>query len=152
MKAKSVTLYRSGLSWIDVGIECCTGSTQSSMLSQQDFSVRTAEHCYETVQPKTHRYSAECTPTSQNARLKAGECSSERKDQEVFTALSLLGDSKGESVSLKVGRNAHDYLEDCFNAEASVLDRDKFNAIPELSKSDLTILVGDLTGILRYIH
>mmetsp|Transcript_25326 Transcript_25326/g.45672 ORF Transcript_25326/g.45672 Transcript_25326/m.45672 type:complete len:338 (+) Transcript_25326:35-1048(+) len=44
-----------------------------------------------------------------------------------------------DALALEVGLSAHEYLEECFYTEVSVLDRDKFNAIPEIVKSDFTI-------------
>ena len=48
--------------------------------------------------------------------------------------------SASDAIALKVGRSAHFYLQNCFYTEVSVLDRDKFNAVPEIVKSDLSIL------------
>ena len=45
-----------------------------------------------------------------------------------------------DAMALKVGRSAHFYLQNCFYTEVSVLDRDKFDAVPEIVKSDLSIL------------
>lgn len=42
-------------------------------------------------------------------------------------------------LALEVGNNAFEYLEECFYTEVSVLDREKFNAIPEFVKMDFTI-------------
>mmetsp|Transcript_19286 Transcript_19286/g.44117 ORF Transcript_19286/g.44117 Transcript_19286/m.44117 type:complete len:625 (+) Transcript_19286:291-2165(+) len=44
-----------------------------------------------------------------------------------------------ESVALEVGMSAESYLEECFVAEVSVLDREKFNTVPQLSRRDFTI-------------
>ena len=49
--------------------------------------------------------------------------------------------SSDDDLAAEIGLNAHEYLEECFYNEVSVLDRDKFDAIPEFVKSDLTILV-----------
>ena len=49
--------------------------------------------------------------------------------------------SPEEALAREVGRNAHEYLEECFCTEVSVLDRDKFDAIPEVVKADFSILV-----------
>ena len=49
--------------------------------------------------------------------------------------------SEEDLLSLEVGQSAHEYLEECFYTEVSVLDRQKFNAIPETVKSDFTIRV-----------
>jgi hypothetical protein len=53
--------------------------------------------------------------------------------------------SAADAIALKVGRSAHHYLQECFYTEVSVLDRDKFDAVPEIVKSDLTMLVSLLT-------
>eukprot|EP00581_Thalassiosira_minuscula_P004806 CAMPEP_0183737570 /NCGR_PEP_ID=MMETSP0737-20130205/52361_1 /TAXON_ID=385413 /ORGANISM="Thalassiosira miniscula, Strain CCMP1093" /LENGTH=643 /DNA_ID=CAMNT_0025971879 /DNA_START=78 /DNA_END=2009 /DNA_ORIENTATION=+ len=45
-----------------------------------------------------------------------------------------------DALALEVGLSAHEYLEECFYTEVSVLDRDKFNAVPEVVKSDFTIV------------
>lgn len=44
-----------------------------------------------------------------------------------------------EAIALEVGHSAHEYLEECFYTEVSILDREKFNAIPEVVKSDFAI-------------
>ena len=49
--------------------------------------------------------------------------------------------SEEDLLSLEVGQSAHEYLEECFYTEVNVLDRQKFNAIPETVKSDFTIRV-----------
>ena len=50
-----------------------------------------------------------------------------------------------ELLSLEVGHSAHtQYLEECFYTEVSVLDRQKFDAIPEIVKSDFTIRVSSI--------
>jgi hypothetical protein len=46
-----------------------------------------------------------------------------------------------DAIALKVGRSAHHYLQECFYTEVSVLNRDRFDAVPEIVKSDLTIMV-----------
>lgn len=45
-----------------------------------------------------------------------------------------------DDLAQEIGLNAYEYLEECFYNEVSVLDRDKFDAIPEVVKSNLTIL------------
>jgi len=52
-------------------------------------------------------------------------------------------------VALEVGYNAQEHLEDSFQMEVNVLNRQKFNEIPEFSKSDLTISVSDVYQILN---
>jgi len=47
--------------------------------------------------------------------------------------------SHEEALALKVGRNAREYLESSFRTEATVLNREKFNSIPEIPKWDLII-------------
>jgi len=44
-------------------------------------------------------------------------------------------------LALEVGYNAQEHLEDSFQMEVNVLNRQKFNDIPEFSKSDFTISV-----------
>ena len=44
-----------------------------------------------------------------------------------------------ESTAIEVGRSAESYLEECFVTEVSVLSRDKFNTLLQLSRRDLTI-------------
>ena len=48
------------------------------------------------------------------------------------------------ALALEVGHSAQEYLEECFYTEVNVLDRQKFNEIPEFSKSDFTIKVSIL--------
>ena len=62
--------------------------------------------------------------------------------EEMHSLHSLIDDE----IAQEIGLNAHEYLEECFYNEVSVLDRDKFNAIPEIFKSDLTILVSAATS------
>eukprot|EP00984_Skeletonema_dohrnii_P001153 scaffold355_cov127-Skeletonema_dohrnii-CCMP3373.AAC.13 len=53
---------------------------------------------------------------------------------------SLHGqDSLHSSLALEVGKSAHEYLEECLVTEVSILDRDKFNAVPEYHKDQLNI-------------
>lgn len=47
--------------------------------------------------------------------------------------------SSEDALALEVGLSAHEYLEECFYTEVSVLDRDKFNGIRGVVKSDFTI-------------
>jgi len=47
--------------------------------------------------------------------------------------------SPEDSLALKVGLSAHEYLEESFDTVGSILDREKFNAVPEMAKSDFTI-------------
>ncbi|EJK46309.1 hypothetical protein THAOC_35025, partial [Thalassiosira oceanica] len=54
----------------------------------------------------------------------------------VVTESSSFGD---ESLALEVGRSAESYLEECFVAEVSVMNRDTFNTVPQLSRQDFTI-------------
>ena len=58
--------------------------------------------------------------------------------------------SEEDLLSLEVGQSAHEYLEECFYTEVSVLDRQKFNAIPETVKSDFTIRVSIDTHMILY--
>ena len=44
-----------------------------------------------------------------------------------------------ESSALEVGKSAESYLEECFVTEVSVLNRDKFNTVPQISRGDFTI-------------
>ena len=44
-----------------------------------------------------------------------------------------------DALAVEVGRSAHNYLEECFYTEVSVLDRDKFEAVPEIVKSDFAL-------------
>eukprot|EP00585_Thalassiosira_rotula_P001794 CAMPEP_0196134482 /NCGR_PEP_ID=MMETSP0910-20130528/3376_1 /TAXON_ID=49265 /ORGANISM="Thalassiosira rotula, Strain GSO102" /LENGTH=552 /DNA_ID=CAMNT_0041394421 /DNA_START=327 /DNA_END=1985 /DNA_ORIENTATION=+ len=44
-----------------------------------------------------------------------------------------------DAMALEVGHGAFEYLEECFFTEVSVLDREQFNAIPEIVKADFTI-------------
>ena len=43
------------------------------------------------------------------------------------------------SLASEVGKSAHEYLEECLVTEVSVLDRDKFDAVPEYQKDQLNI-------------
>ena len=49
-----------------------------------------------------------------------------------------------DALALEVGIAAHEYLEECFYTEVSVLDREKFNAILEIVKPHFTIKVSEL--------
>ena len=64
------------------------------------------------------------------------------------------GSTHSESLSSlalaqEIGLNAHEYLEECFYTEAPVLDRGKFNAIPEIIKTEFTVMVSELEGLRR---
>ena len=48
--------------------------------------------------------------------------------------------SQEDVVALEVGISAHEYLEECFYTEVSVLNREKFDAIPAVVKSDFAII------------
>mmetsp|Transcript_48697 Transcript_48697/g.103553 ORF Transcript_48697/g.103553 Transcript_48697/m.103553 type:complete len:482 (+) Transcript_48697:132-1577(+) len=48
--------------------------------------------------------------------------------------------SPEDLLALEVGQNAHEYLEECFYTEAAVLSRAKFNAIPQIDRSDFTVM------------
>eukprot|EP00584_Thalassiosira_punctigera_P005634 CAMPEP_0172529348 /NCGR_PEP_ID=MMETSP1067-20121228/3449_1 /TAXON_ID=265564 ORGANISM="Thalassiosira punctigera, Strain Tpunct2005C2" /NCGR_SAMPLE_ID=MMETSP1067 /ASSEMBLY_ACC=CAM_ASM_000444 /LENGTH=602 /DNA_ID=CAMNT_0013313381 /DNA_START=157 /DNA_END=1965 /DNA_ORIENTATION=- len=52
----------------------------------------------------------------------------------------MVGHAPEDALAVEVGNNAFEYLEECFYTEVSVLDRAKFNAIPEIVKSDFTIM------------
>ena len=119
-----------------------------------------------------HRNSvAGCVSTTKVAQLVAVEYLGQGPGSELSTMPSLLDDNEEDSgdincqdkdgtettcsesrrsapsledtLALNVGLNAHEYLEECFT-EVSVLNRDKFNATPEIIKSDFTITVSDL--------
>jgi len=47
--------------------------------------------------------------------------------------------SPAVALALEVGLNAHEYLEECFQTEGSILCREKFDAVPETIMSDFTI-------------
>ena len=49
-----------------------------------------------------------------------------------------------DALAVEVGLTAHEYLEECFYTEVSILNREKFNAIPEIVKSDFTIAVSNI--------
>jgi serine/threonine protein kinase len=49
------------------------------------------------------------------------------------------GSSLHSTLALEVGKSAHEYLEECLVTEVSVLDRDKFDAVPEYQKDQLII-------------
>ena len=76
-----------------------------------------------------------------------GDINSQYKDSSTNTTCSESRHSMPsleDALSLEVGLTTHEYLEECFYTEVSVLDRDKFNAIPEIVKSDFTIKVSEL--------
>jgi len=47
-------------------------------------------------------------------------------------------------LALEVGYNAQEHLEDSFQMEVNVLNRQKFNDVPEVVRSDLSISVSDV--------
>ena len=65
-----------------------------------------------------------------SARSSSTTCSESRCPSQI---------SVDDAVALEVGLSAHSYLEECFYTEVSVLDRDKFDAVPEIIKSDFSI-------------
>ncbi|KAL7536142.1 hypothetical protein ACHAWF_005373 [Thalassiosira exigua] len=48
--------------------------------------------------------------------------------------------SKEVALAREVGLSAHEYLEECFYTEVSVLNREKFDAVPEIAKGDFSVL------------
>eukprot|EP00985_Skeletonema_marinoi_P014781 scaffold7523_cov124-Skeletonema_marinoi.AAC.2 len=50
------------------------------------------------------------------------------------------GSSLQPSLASEVGKSAHEYLEECLVTEVSILDRDKFNAVPEYQKNQLNVV------------
>ena len=56
-----------------------------------------------------------------------------------FDATGSSVGTNDESIAAEVGRSTESYLEECFVAEVSVLNRDKFNTVPQLSRQDFTI-------------
>jgi len=106
---------------------------------------------------------AGCLSTANAAQLVAEEYFQEGPHPDLLTMNSLLDDScddanlqekdghvadlkslhsvpsHEDAIALEVGLNAHEYLEECFYTEVSILDRGKFNAVPEVAKSDFTI-------------
>jgi len=44
-----------------------------------------------------------------------------------------------DAIALDVGRSAYSYLEECFHTEAAILDKEKFNAVPEITQVDLIV-------------
>lgn len=63
------------------------------------------------------------TPSSSQAFPEESECSS----------------IASSSLAMEVGKSAHEYLEECLVTEVSILDRDKFNAVPEYQKDQFSI-------------
>ena len=55
-------------------------------------------------------------------------------------ARALPSSSSLASLGMEIGRSAHEYLEECLNAEVSILDRDKYNAVPEYQKDQFSIV------------
>ena len=119
-------------------------------------------------------YVAGCVSPTKVAQLVADEYFEQGPAPELFSMPSLLDDNEEDyedincqdkdgiettcsesrrstpspsledALALEVGLHAHEYLEECFYTEVSVLNRDKFNAIPEITKSDFTIRVSEL--------
>lgn len=56
------------------------------------------------------------------------------------TTLTSSDRSSSRALAQEVGLNAHEYLEECFYTEVGVLDRGKFNAIPQATKAEFTIM------------
>ncbi|KAL7529781.1 hypothetical protein ACHAWF_003114 [Thalassiosira exigua] len=48
--------------------------------------------------------------------------------------------SEDVALAREVGLSAHEYLEECFYTEVAVLNREKFNAVPEIVKSDFALI------------
>lgn len=66
--------------------------------------------------------------------------SSRFSDCESRDVVMMPETSKEENaLALEVGHSAYEYLEECFYTEVSVLDREKFNDIPEIVKSDFIV-------------
>ena len=56
-------------------------------------------------------------------------------------SLTCSDRSSSRALAQEVGLNAHEYLEECFYTEVGVLDRGKFEAIPQVTKADFTTMV-----------
>jgi len=56
------------------------------------------------------------------------------------SSLASSDDDELNEVALEVGTSAECYLEECFRTEVAVLDRDKFDTVPQLSKHDFAIV------------
>ena len=68
-----------------------------------------------------------------------------KKDTETTCSESRISEPSPEDVlALEVGNSANEYLEECFYTEVSVLNRKKFNSIPEIVKSDLKVTVSQI--------
>ena len=84
-------------------------------------------------------------------------CEDEKKDEEVDLPTAVISSSLNKHppknhvkknillardiLALEVGYNAQEHLEDSFQMEVNVLNRQKFNDIPEVIRSDLIISV-----------
>lgn len=71
------------------------------------------------------------------------------KDGEPGDTISSLGrafsaERVGDELAREVGHSANEYLEECFYTEVSILKREKFEAVPEIMKSDFTISVSKI--------
>ena len=120
-----------------------------------------------------HTSVAGCISTTQAAQFVANECLGEGVESELSTTPLIMDEREGyycdinsqykdsgtnttcsesrdsmpsleDALALEVGLSAQEYLEECFYTEVSVLDREKFNAIPEIFRSDFTITVSEL--------
>lgn len=84
----------------------------------------------------------------QVARSVADECFWEEPGQESVTgddADAACSEPRhaildpAEALALEVGLSAHEYLLECFQTEDSVLDRERFDAVPEIAKSGFRV-------------
>lgn len=78
------------------------------------------------------------------------------KDGEPGDTIQSLGkafsaERFGDELAREVGHSANEYLEECFYTEVHILKREKFEAVPEIMKSDFTISVSKILVLTIYV-
>jgi len=77
----------------------------------------------------------------QTVLVDRSQCKDNASTDATTLASSQCSDrSSTRALAQEVGLNAHEYLEECFYTEVGVLDRAKFDAIPQVSKDELTTM------------
>jgi len=76
------------------------------------------------------------SPFPQTVLIDGPQC----KDNGSTDATTCSDRSSSRALAQEIGLNAHEYLEECFYTEVGVLDRGKFDAIPHVTKAEITTM------------
>ena len=83
----------------------------------------------------------------QTVVLNGPQCRDNSNGSTDGASLTCSERSSARALAQEVGLNAHEYMEECFYTEVGVLDRGKFDAIPQVTKTEFRTKVS--AGIRR---